>query len=591
MTKLQLYIYKSLRGFKCVQNINPAENIQRHIRDTRSALELISYEPSEKYLFYLLSYIKEGTLLTILRTIPEVKGDHLQCTIFIPNGIVIDRSELADVVSHTARMISNSAVSDDEINELYEVFAREYPIDEQPPHIAESMGREYAFTFYGGDTDRDISDIFTERFYQPQFIDFAGVLWVDAELGVDVDASDLTDRPLMDPAVLFPPEPSDGFTPFIYDRTFDVPFRSAIGMSVEVEWRRKGFNPIVEIFEVDEPEITVPATGKVDDSRKAIDRQTFHISSHGGKNVITDVDITVNGTPITGEHLFSYDELKTANVVVRARGFRPYQATLNLAATSQALISLHEQKRIFGFELPVKSSELGAPIRFEIHTKRNLTESPLEGYSLVEEMREGSGKFNHLHYTGAQTGVSVKMTVIYIVAALLAGFLLGWAIMGRGKTPQQQPEQIVEQTQSVVEEIVVTKHDAAQAPSKDSVEQQPVETPQPEPPVQTAQPAKDVNAETIAYLESNAKWTRDEMEKQAGLAGLFDDMNNFRLERITTHWAPLLKDSKRFEKVAYHAGESLRKKIFNPQGTYCKSDNDNSITVQSYLNKIDPAKR
>ena len=68
MNKLQLYIYKSLRGFKSVRNINPEENVQRHIRDVRKALEILDYDPNEKYLFYLISYIENGTFFTILRT-------------------------------------------------------------------------------------------------------------------------------------------------------------------------------------------------------------------------------------------------------------------------------------------------------------------------------------------------------------------------------------------------------------------------------------------------------------------------------------------------------------------------------------------
>lgn len=55
MNKLQLYIYKSLRGFKSIRNFNPSENVQRHIRDMRHALEILDYDPAEKYLFYLIT--------------------------------------------------------------------------------------------------------------------------------------------------------------------------------------------------------------------------------------------------------------------------------------------------------------------------------------------------------------------------------------------------------------------------------------------------------------------------------------------------------------------------------------------------------
>ena len=67
-------------------------------------------------------------------------------------------------------------------------------------------------------------------------------------------------------------------------------------------------------------------------------------------------------------------------------------------------------------------------------------------------------------------------------------------------------------------------------------------------------------------------------------------MNNFRLTTLEKDWGKKLSKSKRFSKVAHHAGEGFRKKVFKPEGTYCKGENDNSIKVQSYLNRVDPAK-
>lgn len=581
MNKLQLYIYKSLRGFKSVQNINPADNILRHIRDARPAVETIDYDPSEKYLFYLLSYIEKGTFLSILRTIPSKPDDHLASTIFIPNGLIISSRELKDIVDRAARMLSNPSMSAEQVAELHELFSKEYPVDQEAPAVIESLGREYAYSYYGGETGRDIGDFFGDRIYQTEFLKYAGVLLVDADLGVSVDAVDLTDEPLYDPATLLPPEPSNGFVPYIYNRQFDRPFRVSLGKEAEIIWRRKGFDDIRQTVEVTDREQKMVAES-LDSSRKTINRSSFYVSAGGGKNQIEDVEITVNGIEITDSHSFSFDELKNANVSVNAPGYRPYHATMNLAATSQALISLNEQKRIYGFELPVKSSELGSPIRFEIHTKRQLSDSPLEGYSLIDEIREGSGRYNHLLYTG-QSGIPVRQTLIYVGGALIAGFLLGWLLLGGGKSNKTEaPEPVTEQ---IVEQSAPKEQPKpAEEPTKEEVK--PAEQPK-----QQDSPAisEEVTAASISYLDANQKWTREDLEKQPGLAGLFDDINNFRLERLNSYWGPRLSKSKRFEKVAYHAGESLRKKIFSPQGTYCK-DGDNAITVQNYLYRIDPAK-
>lgn len=586
MNKLQLYIYKSLRGFKSIRNINPAENVQRHILDLRPALETLDYDPAEKYLFYLVSYIEEGAFFSILRTIPDKPLDHLATTIFIPNGLQISVTELSDIVRRTTRMVSNPAVSAEELNELHEVFAKEYPDVEEPAAIVESEGREYAFSYYGGTTGRHLEDFFGDRLYQTEFIKYAGVILVDADLGVSVDATDLTDYPLCEPAQLLPPEPVNGFAPYLYERRFDRPFRVSLGQAVEIVWRRSGFEDIRQTLPVDLPEQSVESPS-LDASRKTITRSTFFVTSSAGKVKIDDADIIVNGVEITGEHSFSYDELKSADVIVRATGYLPYQATLDLAATSQALIAMPEQRRIYRFEMPVKSSELGAPIRFEIHTKRTLTESPLEGYSLLDKIKEGAGRSNHLEYTGGSAGIAPRMALIYAIGALFIGFVLGWIIMG-GRAKANNIEVIEDNPVAIVENQPEPK---AAEPVKESKKETPAPQPQAAPAQTPAAPAAEVTAASLTYLDANAKWTRAELERQPGLAGLFDDLNNYRLERITTVWKPRLAKSKRFEKVAFHAGESLRKKIFKPSGTYCSGTDDTTINVQSYLNRIDPAKK
>lgn len=595
MNKLQLYIYKSVRGFKSVQNINPAENVQRHIRENRAALSIINYDPAEKYLFYLINYVENGTFLTILRTIPDKPLDHLASTIFVPNGMLINREDLAEIVNRTTRMVSNPSVSSEEINELHELFAKEYPVEPEPAAVVESQGREYAFSYYGGDTGRNFEDFLGDRLYQTEFLKYAGVVLVDADLGVAVDATNLSNEPLYEPATILPPEPANGFRPHLYGRTFDRPFRVSLGKEVEIVWKRKGFDDIRQTVEVNESEQTVEPES-LDGSRKTITRSTFYVTGHGGKKPVEDAEITVNGAQITGEHSFSFDELKNADVVVSAKGYRPYRATLDLAATSQALVSLHEQKRIYGFELPVKSSELGAPIRFEIHTKRELAESPLEGYALLDDMKEGAGRFNHLQYTGSQPGVPVRMTFIYIAAALVAGFLLGWLIMSSGNKDNNPAvvDVVVEQplAETVEPEKAKPVQETPQEPkqAEEKAPEEPKATVDEQPSQNTNAPSENVTAEAIAYLDNNTKWTRDDLDKHPGLAGLFDDMNNFRLERLYTYWGPRLEKSSRFKKVATHARQGFTKKIFKPEGTYCTGNGDRTITVQSYLNRIDPAK-
>ncbi len=459
MNKLQLYISKSLREFKSVHSINASDDVQRHIRDVRRALESLDYDPAEKYLFYLISYIDGGAFFTILRTIPGRPLDHLATTIFVPAGLDIPREEMTDIVRRTTRMVSNPSVSAEDISDLHKLFAKEYAVDEDAPACEPSQGDDYACCLYGADTGHTLEDFYAGNLYRPGFSEYAGVLLVDASLGVSSVA----------PA----PEADD---------------------------------------EASEPD------AEEDDAAEE------------------------EPTPVPSP--------------------RPQR---------------REQRRIYRFELPVKSSELGAPIHFEIHTRREMTESPVEGYELLDDIKEGAARGNYLRYVGAAPRMSMRNAILCIVAALVVGCMLGWFLKGCSSRPAEA-DIIYDSIPEVVEK------------ENSGVPQtQPQSEPETPKAATTVRPAGTVTAEAIKYLDNNTVWQRDRLE-QLGLAGLFDDMNNYRLQRLVDIWGVKLKASERFGKVSHHAGQSIGKKIFRPQGTYCAAG-DNSIAVQSYLNRIDPAKK
>lgn len=593
MNKLQLYIYKSLRGFKSVRNINPEENVQRHIRDVRKALEILDYDPTEKYLFYLISYIDDGAFFTILRTIPSEPLDHLATSIFIPNGLKINREEMADIVKRTTRMVSNPQVTAEELNDLHEVFSKEYPFEADAPATVASEGREYAFCLYGGETGRSLSDFYADHLYQPSYLQYAGVVLVDADLGVSSTAPDLTDEALADTVAILPPEQHpDGFVPHIYHHPFNRPFLAPLGGAVTITWRRGGFEDQIQTVSVERENQQIEAAS-TSESKKAVSPASFFITSQASKSPVTNATIFVNGVEINEAKTFTCDELKNADVIIRAPGFFPFRTHLDLAATTQALIQLQEHRKIFRFELPVKSSELGAPIHFEIHTKRDLTDSPVEGYALRDDIREGAGKSNYLEYTGGSGTAARRNMIIAAAVALIAGFLLGWLIMGKtGDSTASATEATATDSMKVEANAgrattAAAAQPAAQAPQQpEAAKTAPAPTSAP-----AAAPTAAVTPAAIAYLDGNNKWSKAEMDKYPELKGLFDDLNNFRLDRVVSVWKPRLEKSKKFSKVAFHATESQRKKIFKAEGTYCKDSGDHTITMQSYLNRIDPAKK
>lgn len=586
MNKLQLYIYKSLRGYKAVRNINPSENVQRHILEVRHALETLDYNPAEKYLFYMISYLNEGSLFTILRTIPDQPFDHLATTIFVPNGLQITADEFDDIVRRTTRMVSNPSVSADDLADLQQIFSREYPTEESPAAMVASQGRTYAVCFYGGSTGNRLVDYMGDKMYRTEYLPFEGVLLIDAELGVTSTAEDLTYVETMPHKPLLPPDLSstEGFKPYVFGKVFDRPLLVPVGEVLEVTWKRQGFEDRLQEVSVTDALECLPAI-EVNDSRKTISRESFFITSHARREPISDATIVVNGTEINGPVDFTLVELKNAEVEVTAPGFSTFTTRCDLASTTQALIQLPELRKIYRFELPVRRSELGAPIRFEIHTKRDLHDSPVEGYELTAPIQEGAHGYNHLTYVSGGLPPTMVERIIIGAVALIAGFLLGWLIMG-GSSDKDHKDAPETETTTVAMQEEVAEQPAAEAT--------PVATSEPAPaqvasePAPAAQTATDASA-GVKYLDDNRAWNRDDMERIPALQGLFDDLNNYRYTQIVDKWGPRLAASKNFAAVVRAVEQGSRKKKFVPAAgaTYCRPG-DLTISYINYTYRIDP---
>lgn len=98
----------------------------------------------------------------------------------------------------------------------------------------------------------------------------------------------------------------------------------------------------------------------------------------------------------------------------------------------------------------------------------------------------------------------------------------------------------------------------------------------------------------IEYLDKggslNVNWEKATMEMYPDLQGLFDDMNNYQLDKIVNFWAPLLGKSKNFSDIVVAAKRNISNRYNPRQGehnpTYNK-EGDYKINAMSYRDWID----
>ena len=576
MSKLQLYITKSFHGAATsLLNLNPSADVRQYVKDLSSLLEKVKYDAAEKNIFYLLSSTDDGIFVTVIRTIPSNPIDHLAAWIYLPTEVIVTGAELEKIVKDITRIVSGHGVSADGVGEMRALFTAEYPVDpERPAYTAGAPNGGWAWRAYGGEYAPKFSEFMGEGRFQLGYLPYEGVLLVDSELDYNVSLPDLSDMPLGKPAVILPPKPTrEEFVAHAFDKVLDKPIAGTVGAELTIEWRRPGFEPVIDTVTVDKDMYT-PAPVLTNESRKLITRDSFSVTSRTDHSRLTDCEIHVNGTIIDNHGaLFTEGELKEAEVSVSRDGFVPFKAHINLASSTRALVQLKERLKTYCFELPVNSSDLGGPVKFKIYSKNPLDDSPIEGYELLDDIQEGETRTNHLGYVRPRLGAPSKAALFVaggFVLGLLCGVLFNCSGDKPGSTlaPGAQPEA---DTTSVI------------VPAGHTVEKSAK-------PVTPAAAPASTSAATIdaavKYLDENRTWNKTEMEKYPALAGLFDDMNNLRLQRLADEWAPKLEKSEQFKEVAFHAQESLRKKR-SLRATYNEKAGDLDISVVGYQNYID----
>lgn len=580
MERLQLYISKSLRGFKTLTNINGTENGRRHLRDLRTALETVAYDSAEKCVFYLLQYVEGATFFTIMRTIPDKPLDHLAATIAVPDGLLVSADDLYKIIREVTRKVSNPGMNADDIAQLRALFASEYPTDRQTAQQVPSEGRAFAGRYFGGDTGLTIRDFLGENLYQPMFIAYSGVLLVDADLPFRIVGTDLSDLPLSKVVSLLPPNRVPDYTPHIFHRVFDRPFKVALGSEVDIVWRRPGFEEIVQKLTIDADGLR-PDPVTTDETRKSISPASFFVTSRSSNDQLPQVSIHVNGVEITGQHSFTQSELENAEVSITAPGYLPYNGHLDLASTTQALIELADRPK----SRPQGHASTADPdaMRRAAEATRNIN----SGYS---------------QQAGKKWWVKLLLMLGGIVLALVICMLLFPSLFGDSSYEPVSPE----------EPTVDSAAAAAPGASIASMRMQPGDSgnvgqtaPATTPAAAPAQPdAKAPEAKTagindaaavVAFLDGKSTqgwWSESDLAKYPELKGLYSDLNNYNFDALINTWPKRFPDSEWLKKIATHAQAARNKKLDPKSGSHAPQyTGSGKIHRKEYINWIDRSQR
>lgn len=289
--------------------------------------------------------------------------------------------------------------------------------------------------------------------------------------------------------------------------------------------------------------------------------------------------------------------LKEANAIKSpAPATQPDKPVPTPAATQETKSDLPERQNVYRFEIPAKSAAIGTVIEFVITTDSKINESPIDGYE-ADTISEGTAHSNRLHYKHDTNYAKWFVNALYAIGGLLVGILTTLLFTcGSDKkndaSNNNSQTPLTEETQKQATNSEATnapKEDAKPAVKESETNKEGTEAVQTNNQSAAESPTQDIdnNIEAaIKYLDSNTKWSKEEMAKYPDLNGLFDDLNNINYDVIINEWGKKLADSRKFTTlIVKHVSQGKstkktpKKKPFTTETT---------ISVQAYLNNVDP---
>lgn len=553
MNQLQLFISRSADGFKTLAEVNATENVRREITACSAApLGLVDYDPKEKTVFYTLTYIHGGTIVRVIRTIPDHAPDYLEVAVFVPEELILDGGVFGDIIDTITRKVLNAGFTRDDLDELRDIFSLTYEAMPDPAAALPSEGSRFGLYVYGGKTGCPLGDVW-QTLYRPEWAACASVILLEDPLALkdSGNVEDFSGEDLAPVVTLLPPADSPlGFVPHIFRHVFDRPYLVTLDSEVDIVWHQPGYEDITQHFKVTADRLR-PEEPSDSISRKAVSPASFLVTSRDTGDPLLDCRITVNGVEIDEARRFTVPELLNARITVESKGYLTFKGVVDLSTNSQVSVQMQKRHKVYRFILPVSLGDSASSIKFELHSSRAITSSPVEGYVVEGRIDEGEKSLNRLRRERSLHRLVTLREAVFALAGLVVGIVIMTIAMF--VDGDEDPATV----ETVVSELPVASY-----------------------------------AEACDYLDSNKIWTRDRLEAIPGLEGLFDELNNYDFDRIVDYRGPMLSSSKNFAAVV-KAARHARDKGVDPRRDPAHApaynrDGDKAINWRGYTYWIDP---
>lgn len=393
--------------------------------------------------------------------------------------------------------------------------------------------------------DFTLQELLGNNIAQHEYAKYKGIFLLNQSVGFGNDFEKLGAE-IKEVRTLQAPKTQEGFKPYIVVAGQTELFTKAVefpdGADVCIKWKKEGYKSISKKAKVTDKEEDFQNSIKIDakeDIYKEVHCDNIKVYGSDG-SPIANFEVWLNRL-LEDRKTFYVPARRDCQITIKADEYEDKDITLK-ELTSDKGIKLEKKQYTYRFALE------GSKEEYILTTQRRLTKSPIKGYSADDVISEKD--VNNLSYDGILQ--KIMYFGIGLGACLLAvGLYVGWNVFVMDREPKFVDKQEAGQTATQDEDFTPTDTDMQKA---------------------------------FNYLESNDTWHKDSLDRFDATRGLFDELNEFEVNKIKDRNATLNNDKlgKIVEALEQIPADS---RPGTHDGKYNAKD-DKQININNYINSI-----
>lgn len=543
--KLGIVIQAANQGNQEIFQRNKEQSWANSIHELRKPMNGLTFSKDDTEPAIYVEFLGEkGYLLALVFSDRARDADNATVWVHVPAGCDISNTETVEVIEQIKEIAKTGNFVSSPIYD--KIAGKTYPDKGVLLPAVSTICSDPKASKYGVRrlSDFTLQELLGNNIAQQVYAKYKGIFLLNKSVGFGNNFEELGAEEPKEVRTLQAPKSQEGFEPYIVVAREDVPFTKAVefsdGADVCIKWKKEDYKAISKPAKVTAKEEDFQNSIKIDASKdiyKEVHLDNIKVYDSDG-NLITNFKVWRKGLPQEDRSIYVPTRGKS-QITIKAEEYEDKDVTLK-ELTSDKGIKLEKKLHHYRFALE------GSKEEYILTTQRRLTKSPIKGYSADDDISE---KYvNNLSYDGILQ--KIMYFGIGLGACLLAvGLYVGWNVFVMDREPKFVDKQEAGQTATQDEDDTLTDTQKA-----------------------------------LNYLQNNDTWHKDSLDRFDATHGLFDELNEFKIDKIkdkndTLNNDKLAKIVEALEEIPADSRPGTH------DGKYNAKD-DKQININNYINSI-----